>query len=52
MNFQLSKSQKKIIKKVTSFLKNGESNEYPIDVEQVEREHFMKYDSHGNLNVK
>lgn len=48
MNFELSKSQKKIIKKVTKFLKSGEYDKNPMNFEQVEREPQMKYELHGN----
>lgn len=48
LNFELSKSQKKIIKKVTKFLKNGEYDKSSMNFEQVEREPQMKYELHGN----
>jgi len=46
LRFQLSKSQKKVIKKVTHFLKCGEDYQNLINIEHVEREPLMKYDSH------
>lgn len=49
MNFELSKSQKKIIKKVTKFLKSGECETNIFDNEQAEREPLMNFESHGNL---
>lgn len=49
LDFQLSKSQKKIIKKVTKFLKSGECDKNPTDIVQAEREPCMKYEFHGNL---
>lgn len=49
LDFQLSKSQKKIIKKVTKFLKSGECDKNPINFEQAEREPCMKYEFHGNF---
>ncbi|XP_022178561.1 arginyl-tRNA--protein transferase 1 isoform X2 [Myzus persicae] len=44
LNFELSKSQKKIIKRVTTFLKNGECEKNPVNTEQAEREPIMKYE--------
>lgn len=49
LDFQLSKSQKKIIKKVTKFLKSGECDKNTTDIEQAEREPCMKYEFHGNF---
>ncbi|XP_001944839.2 arginyl-tRNA--protein transferase 1 [Acyrthosiphon pisum] len=43
LNVELSKSQKKIIKRVTTFLKNGECQKNPVNIEQVESEPIMKY---------
>ncbi|XP_060856733.1 arginyl-tRNA--protein transferase 1 isoform X1 [Metopolophium dirhodum] len=43
LNVELSKSQKKIIKRVTTFLKNGECEKNPVNTEQAEREPIMKY---------
>lgn len=48
LNFELSKSQKKIIKRVTKFLNSGEYDKSPMNFEQVEREPQMKYELHGN----
>lgn len=48
LNFELSKSQKKIIKKVTKFLKSGEYDKSTVNIEQVEREPQMKCEFHGN----
>ncbi|VVC33832.1 Hypothetical protein CINCED_3A002030 [Cinara cedri] len=44
LDFQLSKSQKKIIKKLTKFLKSGICDKNPISIEQDEREPLMKYE--------
>jgi len=49
LNNELSKSQKKIIKRVTTFLKNGECEKNPVNTEQAEREPIMKYKLEGNL---
>lgn len=51
LNFELSKSQKKIIKKVTKFLKSGECETNAFDNEQAEREPLINYESHGNLYI-
>lgn len=50
LDFKLSKSQKKIIKKVTTFLKSGECEKIPIDFEQATRESQLKHELQGNLN--
>ncbi|XP_025200497.1 arginyl-tRNA--protein transferase 1 isoform X2 [Melanaphis sacchari] len=44
LNFEISKSQKKIIKRVSSFLKNGECEKCQVNTKQAEREPFMKYE--------
>lgn len=49
LNVELSKSQKKIIKRVTTFLKNGEFEKNQVNTEQIEREPIMKYELGGNL---
>ncbi|XP_026816887.1 arginyl-tRNA--protein transferase 1 isoform X2 [Rhopalosiphum maidis] len=52
LNFEISKSQKKIIKRVTAFLKNGEYEKNPINTEQAEREPLMKYEDIQNHDDK
>ncbi|XP_050062186.1 arginyl-tRNA--protein transferase 1 isoform X2 [Aphis gossypii] len=42
LKFEMSKSQKKVIRRVTTFLKNGECEKNPVHTEQAEREPFMK----------
>lgn len=48
----MSKSQKKIIKRVTKCLKDEEciKNCGGVDTEQAEREPLMDYESYGNLH--
>ncbi|XP_025423003.1 arginyl-tRNA--protein transferase 1 isoform X1 [Sipha flava] len=50
LNFELSKSQKKIIKKVTKFLKCGEYETNTFDNEQAEREPLMNFETHDIHN--
>ncbi|XP_060845111.1 arginyl-tRNA--protein transferase 1 isoform X2 [Rhopalosiphum padi] len=52
LNFEISKSQKKIIKRVTAFLKNEEYEKNPINTEQAEREPLMKYEDIQNHDDK
>lgn len=47
----MSKSQKKVIKRVTTFLKNGVCEKNSVHTEQAEREPFMKCEVGGNLFV-
>jgi len=49
LNFELSKSQKKIIKRVTTFLKNGECEKNPGITEHAERESIIRYAFEGKL---
>lgn len=42
LKFEMSKSQKKVIRRVTTFLKNGECEKNLVHTEQAEREPFMK----------
>lgn len=47
----MSKSQKKVIRRVTTFLKNGECEKNLAHTEQAEREPFMKCEVESNLFV-
>lgn len=51
LKFEMSKSQKKVIRRVTTFLKNGECEKNPVHTEQAEREPFMKCEVESNLFV-
>lgn len=52
LDLQLTKSQKKIIKKVTTFLRSGECDKSSFNTEEAEREPLMKFESHGNFSFK
>lgn len=51
LDLQLTKSQKKILKKVTIFLKSGECDKSSFNTEEAEREPLMKFESHGNFHL-
>lgn len=49
LNFKISKSQKKVIKRVTRFLRSGECNTKLCGTEQTEQTIFINNESHSNL---
>lgn len=49
LDLQLTKSQKKVLKKVTKFLKSGECDKSSFNTEEADREPLMKYKSYGNF---